>query len=131
MDNKRKFSPPAVGGSSLLVIFGVLCLVIFSLVALETARADDRLADAALNATEGWYEANLQAHTTLARLRSGDEVDGVSRDGNRVSYSCPISETQTLEVEVELDGEAYTVIRWQAVSTADWEPEDTTQIWKG
>ena len=28
MNNERKFSPPIVGGSSLLVIFAVLCLTI-------------------------------------------------------------------------------------------------------
>ena len=131
MDNKRKFSPPAVGGSSLLVIFGVLCLVIFSLVTLETARADSRLADAANRATQGWYEANRAAQETLAHLRRGDEVEGVTRTGDRIAYQCKISDTQALAVEVELDGADYTVLRWQAVSTAEWTPEDTTQLWPG
>lgn len=35
--------PAAVGGSSLLVIFAVLCLTVFALLTLSTAAADSRI----------------------------------------------------------------------------------------
>lgn len=34
MNKKESFSPPAVGGISLLVVFAVLCLTIFGLLSL-------------------------------------------------------------------------------------------------
>ena len=37
--DEHRFSPPAVGGSSLLISFAVLCFTIFALLALETVQA--------------------------------------------------------------------------------------------
>lgn len=131
MERKRRFPFPAVGGSSLLVIFGVLCLVVFALLALSSAQADSRLTEAALSSTEGWYEANLRAEEILSRLRGGEDVDGVVRQGNRCLYQCAFSPNQALVVEVEVSGTDYTVLRWQAVSTAEWETEDGLGLWPG
>ena len=39
MNKKERFSPPAVGGVSLLVVFAVLCLTIFALLGLATVQA--------------------------------------------------------------------------------------------
>ena len=38
MDDGTKFSPPAVGGVSLLVVFAVLCLTVFALLGLTTVQ---------------------------------------------------------------------------------------------
>ena len=51
---KERFSPPALGGSSLLVVFAVLCLTVFALLSLSTVRADGRLGDAAADAVAGY-----------------------------------------------------------------------------
>ena len=50
MARKQSFPIPAVGGSSLLVIFAVLCLTVFALLGLSTVQADIRLADASARA---------------------------------------------------------------------------------
>ena len=131
MDEPRRFSPPVVGGSSLLVIFAVLCLTIFALLALSGALANRRLADASAQAVTGYYQADCQAETILARLRAGETPQGVEVRDGRYVYSCPISDTQTLEVEVAMDGDSYTILRWQAVSTADWQPDDDLSVWDG
>jgi len=47
------------------------------------------------------------------------------------TYACPISETQTLVVEVSVDGTAYHIHRWQAVSAADWQADDQIPVWQG
>ena len=44
--DRSGFSSPAVGGSSLLVIFSVLCLTVFALLSVSTVQADRRLAEA-------------------------------------------------------------------------------------
>ena len=48
MKTHKKVAPPTVGGSSLLVIFAVLCLTTFTLLALSTAQANKRLSDASI-----------------------------------------------------------------------------------
>ena len=53
--------PAAVGGSSLLVIFAVLCLTVFALLTLSTAAADSRLSQDAADAVEAYYQADSQA----------------------------------------------------------------------
>ena len=53
MEDKKRFSPPVVGGSSLLVIFAVLCLTVFALLSLSTVRADVRLSEASAQAVSG------------------------------------------------------------------------------
>lgn len=116
----KRFQPPMVGGSSLLVIFAVLCLTVFTLLALGTVQADNRLSDASVRAVTDYYAADLQAEAIFAALREGTLPDGVSTDGTSYTYSCPISETQELTVSLQKEGEAWSVLRWQAVSTVTY-----------
>ena len=131
MGKKETFSPPVVGGSSLLVIFAVLCLTIFALLALSGVQANQRLADAAVQAVADYYQADCQAEQILAQLRQGERPQGVQEQNGIYTYSCPISDTQALEVAVELDGISYQILRWQAVSTAEWQPDDDLAVWDG
>ena len=131
MDKRETFSPPAVGGSCLLVIFAVLCLTVFALLSLSTVQANGRLANASVAAVSAYYQADCQAEAVLARLRSGQVPEGVAADGDTYTYTCPISDTQSLEVRVRLEGDSWTVLRWQAVSTVEWEAEDSLDLWSG
>lgn len=129
---QKTFSPPMVGGSSLLIIFAVLCLTVFTLLALGTVQADCRLSEASLQAVTDYYAADLQAETIFAQLRAGEIPQGVLQQdtdstdrlrdtslaaGTIYTYSCPISDTQVLMVELHWDQDQWTVLRWQAVST--------------
>ena len=132
MDKKKnRFSFPMVGGSSLLVIFAVLCLTVFALLCLSTVQAGRRLSDASAAAVENYYQADARAEEILARLRAGELPEGVTAEGTVYSYECPISDTQTLMVEVRLEGETYTILRWQAVSSVEWEADDSLLVWDG
>jgi hypothetical protein len=131
MDERERFSPPAVGGSSLLVIFAVLCLTVFALLGLSTVRADGRLSDASAEAVTAYYRADCQAETILAQLRAGQLPEGVTVDGGVYTYSCPISDTQALFVEVRLEGAHYTILRWQEASTTQWKADNSLPVWNG
>lgn len=132
MQDKGRMPMPAVGGSSLLVIFAVLCLTVFALLSLSTVQAGGRLSDHAAQAVLDYYQADSEAEQILACLRRGEVPDGVEDVGDGLyRYACPISDTQTLQVEVRLQGADYTVLRWQAVSTADWQAEEDLKVWDG
>ena len=131
MNKDRKISPPAVGGISLLVVFAVLCLTVFALLSLTTVQADKRLADAAVNNVTEYYEADCEAQAVLALLRSGEVPEGVERTGDVYTYTCPVSSTQALEVEVQINGTEYTVLRWQMVFTGEWKADDSLDLWDG
>lgn len=131
MTDKRKATFPPIGLSSLMVIFAVLCLTVFALLSVSTVRADQRLSENAAKAVEGYYQADCEAEEILARLRQGERPAGMKETNGVFAYACPISETQTLAVEVMVDGADYNILRWQAVSTVDWQASDQLPVWQG
>lgn len=131
MREKERFSPPVIGGSSLLVIFAVLCLTVFALLGLSAVRAYGRLSDASAKAVSDYYAADYQAETIFAQLRGGEVPAGVEKTGDIYSYACPISESQELEVELLYREETWAVLRWQAVSTMELNGEGTLEVWDG
>ena len=131
MDKERRMSTPIVGGSSLLVIFAVLCLTVFALLGLSTVQAGGRLSQKMAEAVSNYYEADCLAEEIYARLRSGEVPDEVTKNGNEYSYVCPISDTEELQIALEKDGTDWTVTKWQAVSTVEWENDDSLELWDG
>lgn len=132
MRRNRRITPPCVsGGSSLLVIFAVLCLTTFALLVLSTVRADTRLSDASVQAVADYYAADAEAEEIFARLRAGEDPEGVTQDGNCYRYTCQVSDTQELQVILQKGIDIWTVLRWQEVSTADWTPDENLPVWEG
>ena len=143
-EKKREgFAPPALGGSSLLVVFAVLALTVFALLSLSTVRADVRLGDATEKMVSGYYAADVKAQEILAKLRTGAPLpedvefettisDYPDHSETIFSYSIPISDTQELQVEVlvEPDG-SYQVRRWQAAAVGGWTFDDSLDLWDG
>ena len=122
---------PAIGGSSLLVIFTVLCLTIFALLGLETGRASCRLTDSAAQSVSSYYIADAQAQDVLAMIRAGDVPQGVLCADDIYYYSCPITDRQALNVSVRVKGEEYEILTWQCVTTAQWQADDSLIVWSG
>ncbi len=129
--SKESFSPPAVGGTSLLVIFAVLCLTVFSLLSLSTVRADERLSKASAKAVADYYEADAKAEEILAQIRQGEVPEGVNANGNRYTYTCPVSENQNLEISVRFDGKGYVIEHWRLETDRDEEIDETLPVWDG
>ena len=128
--------PAAVGGSSLLVIFAVLCLTVFALLTLSTAAADSRLSQDAADAVEAYYQADSQAEALWARLRDGEQPEEVTETmedagSTLYKYTVPISQEQELQVCLQLKDGTWTVVQWQAVSTADWQADEDLTVWDG
>ena len=137
MDENRS-SPPAVGGSSLLVMFAVLCLVIFALLSLSTMTADVSLSQRSAQAVAEYYAADWEAERILALLRQGQVLESVeesaAEDGTvSYRYAVEISGTQELRVQVDFDKDRihYDIAQWQQVSTGDWQPEEELPVYTG
>ena len=131
MDKKERITPPAIGASSLLVIFSVLCLTVFALLSLSTVQAQRRMADASVKAVSAYYSAECQAEEVFAALRSGRMVSGVSKTGDYYEYACSISENQKLMVELVCRNGEWEVLRWQTVATVQISQEDRPDVWDG
>lgn len=130
MKKKERISPPAIGGSSLLVIFAVLCLTVFALLSLSTVQAEKRLSDAAADGVTAYYKADLEAEKIFAKLRAGETVPGVREENGNVMYTCQISENQTLQVELKKTEDRWQIIRWQTVAQME-QVQETLPVWDG
>lgn len=127
---KEGISLPALGGSSLLTVFALLCLTVLALLCTSTALSNQRLTDSALDSVTAYYEADTQAEAIFARLRMGEIPEGVTVEGNQYTYRIPVTQLQTLEVAVEKGEAAWTVALWQ-VKTADIVLNDELNVWDG
>lgn len=128
---KRSFSISTLGGSALMMIFAVLCLTVFAVLSLSTAKAGDRLSEGSKAAVESYYRADTEAERILAKLRSGEDVPEAERDGNVVRFRCPIDARQSLHVEAEWNGSDYRILTWQAVVDDSMIGEDMLDVWDG
>lgn len=133
--NDLDMAPPVTGGSSLLVIFSVLCLTIFALLMLQTSQNSLRTAQTSRKAVEAYYEADCRAEEILAEIRMGELPEGVTREktpeGDFYAYSCLVSDTQVLKVEVRLQGKEYEILTWKCISTVEAEEKQMMDLWEG
>jgi len=127
---RNRMALPATGASTLMVALAVVCIVIFALTSLSTVQADKRLSEAAMNAATAYYNADLEAERVFARLRAGENVPGVQKQGGLYTYSCPISENQMLYVEIEETDSLWRVLRWQSVVQQN-KTDEILPVWNG
>lgn len=131
MNKPRRFVFSAIGAASLLTVFAVLCLTVFTLLSISTVKANERLGDASAKAVSDYYRADRQAEAVLAALRTGQTVEGVREENGVYRYECPISQIRVLAVEVRISGNDYQILRWQEISSADWQADDRLPVWNG
>lgn len=130
MKKKSIGSTPAIGASSLLVIFAVLCLTVFALLSLSTVLAEQRISQSAAQSVSDWYSADLQAQEVFASLRRGEVPAGVEQTDHIYRYTVPISGTRFLEVAVKEEQTGWVVLRWQTVAQPE-EINETLPVWQG
>lgn len=132
---KRKRSPGGsgiTGAAAMLVVLAVMCLALFTALSLYETSEDSRRSKQSAENTVRYYEANREAEEILALLRQGTVPPGVAVTAEgHYTYDCPISDTRSLRVEVSVEGSAWTVHRWQQVTTAEWEADSRLPVWDG
>ncbi len=130
--NNKKAVAVVVGAPSLLVIFSVLCLLIFSIISLNTANAGKRLSILSAQSTLSYYQADARANELLAMIRSGNIPDGVTERDGIYSFSCEISDVLDLSVEVSVsENGGYKILKWQSIRSNSWKADDSIDVWDG
>ena len=117
MKNTNRIEPPTFGASSLLLIFASLCLTVFVLLTLSTVQADRKLSVVSANIVSDYYKADLEAEEIFSMLRAGIVPETVRVDQNRYYYSCYVSPTQSIAVELSYENGIWSVLRWQSVTS--------------
>lgn len=124
------------GAVSLVMIFCVMCLAVFSVLTLATADREAKLSEMAAGHAEEYYRADYSATVIAAALRNGSplpadlDVD-IVWDGDTASFLLPVGDSLGLDVAVSLRGGEYKVLRWRTVYTGSWEPDGFLELWDG
>lgn len=155
MNNRKKSLKIAnlgIGYTSIMIIFALVCLVIFAVLSLKAAASDEALNERSGEYLREYYNADSIAKQELSELdelafaaasseffaetfRDLAEDKGYSvrmaREGCAVDYSVPINERQEIAVSVifKASGE-YEITLWKS-GTISTEKDDHLNVWDG
>ena len=121
---KQNTSRNFIGITSIIFIFIVLCLSVFALLSVNSARQSlasvQRSADAVTRYYAADSSAQLWIHQVKAEGPAGEDV---------LEREFPISDSQTLRVD--LDGAPFEILSYQVVNNEVLEIDDSLQVWQG
>lgn len=144
MEEKRLGSSMgvSVGSATLVMLFAVLCLTLFSVMALVTANQEWQLAKKSAQSVTDYYAADTLAAQVYHALPpfsttlDGTEVAGISisqeSDGT-LAYAVPVDDRQSLNVSLQWNEEEgrWNILSWVVVQTADWTADQHLDVWNG
>ncbi len=150
MANERKTAGVNIGGASIIMVFSVLCLTIFSVLTLVSANAESSLANKSAKVVTDFYKADELATEKLASVyQIVDEQDSlqnvkaniekISKDilVNEkngmlyISYFETIDDSQQLAVVLRVDRKKVDIVNWKVENTGEWEPDNSLELWQG
>jgi len=132
-----------IGSASIMLVFVVLCLAVFTLIAYVVADYDKALVDTEKELVTGYYEADALAEIILAEIIESDEIPSTVRGINIVTYLdseldtvvayylCPISELKALHVRLAVREDSYDILSWRMIDTDEWVFDDRLRVWSG
>lgn len=149
--NRKKYPVTNIGTSLILTVFIILALVTFAVLSMINTNHDYEFTEKIADRTSLYYEASNEASTLLAQIDETarqcytadqteyylavqeklGQIDGMTAESAGesclISYSVPIGDSQSLDVETQIlypakQGDPfYTVHKWQEVSTKEWD----------
>lgn len=143
MSNKKQQGGVVqIGASSLMVVFLVLCLVIFATLSLVSAENDASFSERSAARRTAYYNARSEVELVLdeidARLsEKGSEASfsdlNVEKNGDIMYFSTTLSDSQEIRVELRYTPEGehnYEIISYQIVTTAQSGSTEPLQLMK-
>ena len=124
-----------VGSASIVMIFAVLCLTVFSTLSFVTANHERKLAEKSTLAVQQYYAADWQCLQTGGGIEQLEplgvqieQADGVQY----LTYAADIDAEQQLQVRLAVwpDGCVQTE-QWKVVAAREWEYKDGIAVWDG
>ena len=137
-----------IGSASLLLIFAVLCMVIFSLSSYLVTSRDRSLVDVELAFLEGWYRADTQGQLVLAELLShpldpsqpkqlplevlGTAISYIIQDEViKLSFYLEVTELNILVVQAVVYSTHYDLLLWRLEASTTWSATASPDVWQG
>lgn len=155
-NNKQRIQ---IGVSSLVLIFTVLCLVVFGTLSLASAKADYRLAEKNQQSVQAYYKVDAEGEKLKGQVdrklgelalqaASPDQFqdlvkaafqEAYDQENGCIKYTVDTDTEQFLSIQLRLKsfeemspkGENFTVISWNIQNKVDYEVDDSMPVWDG
>lgn len=149
---KKRFNGVTIGGTSVLTVLVVLCLTVFSVLALVSARADRNLSEKMSENIAAYYSAETKAAEICAKIgelyknaasdadmlalfpQNIDDTRITALDGEALvlSYTVKISGNREFEAELKLASGGITRTKWQTRTDENGTViDDNLPVWDG
>ncbi|MCL2627781.1 MAG: hypothetical protein FWD44_03675 [Oscillospiraceae bacterium] len=138
-----KSSGIGVGSISIVLVFTVLSLTVFSLIMLYVSGNDKALVDAKAEAVKNYYSADAEAEAILAEIMSSEnlpesingsaiysEFDSINMT-EKISFVAPISETTALYVNIVRKDDNFDILSWKMVMIDTPGYDGSLNLWPG
>ena len=132
-----------VGSASIVLVFAVLCLTIFSLITFVVAGNERSIVDARVELVTAYYEADALAEHILLDILAADTLPETIRgveihtawdealDTEAIYFYCHISDIKVLYVNLIIHDDSFDILSWRMHATDEWEFDDTLKVWPG
>jgi len=132
-----------VGSASIVLVFAVLCLTIFSLITFVVASNDKNLVDAKAELVKGYYSADTLAELILSDILASDNIPKTIRgvdintghneqfNAETIYYFCDISDNKALYVSLLLQNNSFDILSWRMYDKEAWESDESIIVWTG
>jgi len=137
---EHKTTKISIGITSLTVILCVLCLTVFSVLTLSTALSERKFSDKRATGMQEYYAAEREATILVNEMQNVleqnedvyafAEQNGMKTENNIFRFQKTIDEGQELDVVLQLS-DKIEIKTWQVISTAEWTPDNSLNVWDG
>jgi len=140
----NKGSGVGVGSASIVLVFAVLCLAVFSLITFVVAGNGKVLVDAEAKLVTEYYEADVLAERIVAEIINSafipDSVHGIDieqtwvweMDSYVMRFFCPLADSsKSLYVKMAMGWDSYEILTWRMWDEGEWAPDEGMNVWLG
>jgi len=121
-----------IGSASILLVFAVLSMTIFSVITLNTAMMDRAKTNVWKQAVTAYYDADTLAESIIHDILATDKIPCTIRgidinteisddtDGKLFNFSLPVSEQKELHVKIAVYDDYYETREWRLRDVGNW-----------
>jgi len=132
-----------VGSASIILVFAVLCLTIFSLITFVVAGNEKSLTDAKVELVKGFYEADALAESVIVEILNSEvipaSINGVDininpgdlSDSKNLYFYIDISDVKMLYVNLLIHENTFDILSRRMYDVAEWTGIDSGNVWTG
>lgn len=131
-----------IGFTTIIMMLVIVVFTTLGVLALSTARSDEKLADKNLEFVSDYYEAEGKANEVKTKIitmyKAGvspseisNSIDGVVFHEGNAEYAIKVNESQVIRVSIDLSGAEPKVSSFALYNVSDWNPSQPISVWEG